>query len=497
MPSVTMPIHGLEKTVSRQVMTTVLREFLEQTGLGNEAKIKIESSLGKNIMKGYGGDDAVVTDPEFKRLWVTWNEEFEMENISTVATFQKEHRPFASDPEIGFLARPVYIDTTLNLNIELTTASRDEIILWKNTIRRQIAQGMTSTLHDIEYKFIMPAPLYDLIYKIHELEETQGGYGRDFYEYLRYLSDGRLVWGSDLTGTFRDVFIKEQQLRVYGTWDIEVLNNSPKESENGKWSTTFTYKITYQKPTNIYVRYPIMVHNQLLPLKYILDRSLIRDTDIHKAMRDRFMASVETFENQIITRLNTHKYPRIPWFDKVDVRDRIPDYKIIASFLCSIRPDDLRTLMTLDDIDPLTFNDVIKTWLASGEHQYITKHYESVLYVKLLEDDRFIEDSILSIDNTLLIEATKDLNIRKTYRICLCVATDFCVLSLGARDRLSQNDPVMSNFFEERYRDNERYTIGEGWHRRGNNTLTKADVLCARSVMKTVQTLSIFSYKLD
>jgi len=482
MTSVVLPLVGLEKTISRNVVTNITREFLIQTGL-DDVKLRIRSSTGDTVFKGYG-KYTTDNEPEVKKLDITYSETVPLEGTEVMASYQNEHRRIAYDPPIDFYARPIYVDTEVTIELSLTTASRDEINIWKNKILTKISQGMTFTLHDVEYKYLLPNHLYHFIKYIHTLEENQGGYGRDFIEYLRYLSDGRLIYGSDIAGVNKGLFAKEVQRRIIGRWDIDALENEIKEYDDGKWNTSFSYKFTYQRPISIYVKYPIIVHNQPLEPKYVVPKSLLNDADSDIVYRDRFLAGLDVLEHQINIDMNSRRYPKIPWFDDRIIDNKRPNTIITASILVGITEDDKRSLLNLRDISPLSMHSKVLQWLADGEHQYVTRIYESLLHISLYENNRFVEDSILEVDADLNVKAKKDLNIRREYRVIISIIDDFCLLNAGAKSRLLANEDVLSIFFEEVEREGKRYSPVRGYY--NIKTYGRKNLNC-NFVMKTVQ----------
>lgn len=494
MPAANIPLTGIEKTVSNRVITSVVRDFLQQTGLDKDTRLKIESTYGKHQTLGYNAleDNAI---PQIKNLKIEYSETIDMENTATVATYQGEHRDFFTSTNPDIHIRPTYIDSKMDISLRFTSTSRDRINRWKNNILTYIARNTSFLVEDLTYMYLLPFHIYDLLNTIHS---KLGNYTTltDFYEWLGYHSDGRLVWGSDLTGTFRDIFVKERQSRVVVLWNIPVLEEMVKEFENGKWGIDFTLTVTYQKPISIHVLYPVLVCNSLLPEKYVLPVSVIRDTDRKKIDRDRLLDGLYLHEEQILVDMVSEKYLKYPWWDDVVVPKYHNDYAIAASILCTISEDDKRTLFSLDDIDPLVINSTIKDWLISGGNERVTKSYEAPIYIKLLENNRYIEDSVLELSTDLTLSATTDLEMCKIYRVVFFAIRNPCFIGSYHKAILEQDYPDLIGLYNEDRHKNYTRNIHGRWVDKPQY-VPKNEFGCPVSVMKTVQTLSIFSYRRD
>ena len=461
MPTAVVQLVGLEKTVTNRVITSVVRSFLEQTNLDKDTRLKIKSSFDQFSTKGLGDlkeDNAI---PQLKNMKIEYEETVDIASTDTMAIHQGEYRDFFTTdvPEVHI--RPVYIDSNMDITIQFKSTSKDRIVTWKNTILTYIARNTAFTIEDLVYTYLLPNQIFNLLWRIYKLAKPHLPLYSDFYQWLGAHSDGRLLWGADLTGTFRDVFIKEVQSRVYVRWDIAILENQVKETEDGKYVTDFVLKLTYQKPISIVAKYPTLICNKLLPEKYILPLSVIRDTDRRQVDRDRFLSDLVLFENQILVDMSGKKYIRYPWWDEGTVPPYHKDFVPIASILVSITEDNLRDLLSLTDMDLLVLNSDIEYWLCNGGNERVTKSYEAPIYIKLLENDRYVEDSAIEVDTDLNIKATKDLSICKEYRIVIFTIKNPCFISVYYRQILERDFPgVVAVYRESGYIYRNR--LGEG-----------------------------------
>ena len=495
MPAEIIPLVGIEKTVSNRVVTSTIRSFLEQSGLDKDTRLKIKSSFDQYNTKGYGSmeDNAI---PELRNMKVEYTETVDRSAYDVMATYQGEYRDFftSDNPEIHM--RPVYVDSNMEISIEFKSTSKDRIVTWKNLLATFAARNSTFSIEDITYTYLLPFQLYDLLDVIYSKIKTHKTAYSDFYQWLGAHSDGRMVWGSDLTGTFRDVFIKETQSRVYITWEIPDMETGIKEVENGQYKTDFTLKLTYQKPISIWVKYPVLVCNKLLPEKYVLPVSVIRDTDRRKVDRDRLLSDLYLFENQIQVDMTGRKYIRYPWWDDIEIPKYHHDYIPIASILCSITDSDKRSLLNLQDLDLLTLNEEVTTWLLAGGYQHITHSYESPIYIKLLEDNRYVEDSILEVSADLDISSTSDLEICRTYRIIVFAIRNPCLIGSYHRSLIEKNNPNLVELYNANaYLSRDRSQEGRIYNE--VEYIPKSTFDCSSMAAKTVQIFSIFSYRIE
>jgi hypothetical protein len=198
-----------------------------------------------------------------------------------------------------------------------------------------------------------------------------------------------------------------------------------------------------------------MVANKIIPSKYlehITNSYNYLNEESRKPLvytqSGHFLSYFEA-HRQLEYRLNTNLPLRIPYFDDYQERKMFPGYAVEATILVDIDETDKRTLLNLKDLKQYYIREPILNYIINGEKDYITKPYQSFIYIGLSQRDKHFNNHILTIDNDLNVKATVDLDLMRETRIIFNFVYDFTYLNKAALKRAAANRDVYLMFLME------------------------------------------------
>lgn len=424
----TVPLVGLEQTFIRPIVTTVIRDLRELIPLMNKLEVK-PGSEGVYTMRttmSENGEHVTTGEPHETTLEVNVEEDFLERDISPTFISQRNELPVLEDERLGLEIKPVRAGIELKLNISIKSTSRSKLMSLYNTMRLRLVQGMTRVNHRVTFQYLIPKNIGLLLTEIHEKREAIAGYGDSFQDYIFKKSDGRLRWVTDVAGKNIDLAVKETWNRFHGRFDDVPLPSKPSYEEgDGLWTMEFTYVLDLDKPTHIHVKYPLMVHNQLLDPKFVLPKGFTLEKDMYKQNRMLFDMALRDFELQHENHYaNLWSYFRVPLYDRWQPPNRLPGMAPLWTALCQLTEDDRRSLLNLRELGDIEVDEDLLNWISVSETQYVIKGFGSLIFIGLYENDILRDAETITLDTDLNLIATEDLDLRKTYRVVMYLMTD-------------------------------------------------------------------------
>ena len=436
MPNVLVPIPAIRHTVYRPVMRQIIEKLKRVSLISKDTGVLLREGEEETFKftDSFYRDERVETpgsNPNDAYILVTTDTILDEESVSTTPVRSDAHPAFWRDPEIRMHLRPVYVRADIVFNITYVSSSREDVYRWYHDLRLKVSQLADINIHDVEYTYMLPGPLLNLLRDVYKLRnEVEVGRWHTFLDYVLYGSTGRLRGMSDMMGDKIELGIDEKQSRIVGQYGFSPLPDKPEyDSDKSKYKVSFEYRVSIEVPVAIKARYPVLICNQLLPSKYVLPTETNNDVEDRPRYTSGTMDGLHTFESTLSNHTTPLGYVRIPGFDDWIIPHTIEKHVPVLSVLAAISKDDRRTLFNLDtDIEPFTLSPVLLDWLRSGEYQYLSKPYFSIFYLQLYRDDKLIDWDTLEITSSLTIQSKVDLQLCKTYHVVLNLLVDVSIL---------------------------------------------------------------------
>lgn len=448
MPNVSIVLPNVDESVFRPLIGDLTQQIQELTNLNFVKDIRFLNYNG--TVQTY---DSAVTDPKARyasftgqnRIWVEAEEDYNPEGWATSIIERNEHVPLFVDSKLGVNIAPILVPSNVTVKFKFTTNSRDEARKWRDDIAMRLAQMRDGYQHTLTFNINLPISLWNLVADVWEAREKVKGYGQTLDEYIKQHSDNDLTIVSNALGHHRSFAFRRRLARINGRFDISPLPEKPVYNDSGGiWECSIAYKFTYDRPLGCRARYPIMVHNQFMPDKYIVDTNHNQNmNDKHKKL-GQTMGYFSQFESYAINGYNCHQdaYIHIPSIDDYTYRTVPKGTATVLLALLRLEKETPHTLLNLSDLDDNLIDEDILNFIREVEHPWLNKPYTSFFGLQFYRDKDLMRSSTIQCDARLNVTPTENLSLRDIYRVRLCLVVDPTLLPVSAFERL-RNYPVV------------------------------------------------------
>lgn len=440
MPNIHVPLPETQQSIFRPIVIEIVKQVQNLTKMKDTTIYFPEDSKmhhAAGTIDSTSDRYVVTTSKRMNNIQV--EEEVDREEISPTFFDGREYRPILEDRLLGLKISPVYAKHNVSVTFNYSTGSKTEALRWLQDMRMKLARMCDINEHSVRYHYNLNRTAYEITKKVHELREQQAGYGDALDDYIRLCATPRLTVIGDLTDKHRIFAVSETQTEIYGTFDFDALPSKPeKDQESGMWVIAFTYKFNYDKPVGCHVRYPIVVHNQLMPYEWVSftseetrarAKAVVEGSRTQEALRD-FRADVQ------IDRVRSQDgVLLIPRFDDFKTSGTLGRTASVVQALAIVPPNDRKELLSLTELGDVVLDDDILEFFRAVEYPFLVQPYKSLFNISLYQGDFLQDHRRLQISNQLVVRSTFDLDIRKVYHLRLSVVTD---LDMVTRDAVSR-----------------------------------------------------------
>lgn len=441
MPNILLPLPGVGQTVSRPVYIDMIQQVQKFTNISKDTKIFFPGDIQKMQTPGSSidsKDDRFAIFNSERHTFIEVEDDYDEGSLGSTALEREEHIPIFTDSKLGVQATPVYATTNVTINFVYRCPSKSEAQRWRDEARARISKMMDINLHKVNYSYQLPLDMVAILQEIHKKREDQFGYGQTFAEYVTSFADPRLTLLGDPVGKDQRLAIAETQTRIQGiyTWDA-LPEKAQRDDQTGTWSISFGYKYSFEKPIELHIRYPVMVHNQLLEADFIEFSDKAYDPNNDNKVFSKSYHALNAFEMDTIMNAvtNPNFIIRIPSYDDFVIQDVLRGTGTILIALSSVE-DDKRTIVNLKDLGDFVIDQDILDFIIQSEYPYICKQYKSILNLGLYRNEFLTSNETLTCDNLLNVKAVNDLDLRNQHRIRLSICVDITYLDQKALLRL-------------------------------------------------------------
>ena len=428
MPHALIPLPDVYESVTRRVAVAVTAQLARIMRLPGDIQVYLPGNTESVPMNGgsFGEcHDTGVRYPAETYLNVRFTEEVDDDHTLTTPVATRQHLPLFDDPVRGIVIRPVYRYVTLAVSLEYNAPNVTVAQRWVDEMRSRISMGRAELHQDLEYHYAIPIPVEILLRHLHEtLEASQAPLGVSFDEYYDRYRQAPTTVLDTLTGTSPTRAIVEHQHEVLGWFDFTTSPPTPEAQDQGNYKSTITYTLRYNRPTQMYCRYPMLVHNRPVgptfspQVPYSTYRRVDRKVSQLKGGLDAF--------------LKTMVVNQIPYIQQPEVDDWVPDTPsprtlTFFSGLLQIKATDRRTLFDLSDLGSYTFTPYVLEYFYHMGNRLFESN--SVFEFRLYENNVQRKDvRFLFKPNGVTVTADRDLDLTRFYHVQIGVIRNWLTL---------------------------------------------------------------------
>jgi hypothetical protein len=444
MPRFSHSLPDSTQSILRPVVISMTKQILEIMNIDPNIRIFYKGETDSVMQPGSeveSGNDKTSKFETGRYIFIDSTDDYDPNSLFSISLNESAGAPVFYDQALGVGLVPLYTPINVQINVKYRTNSESEAKRWREQLRLRLGQGRNINLHKLDYSYQLPEQCLDLLLEIYNKREENFGYGETLTEYIQSHTTNRLTIVSDQTNKNTVLSIAEREIRIQGYLDSDSLPEKPeKDDEKSFWTVSFAYNFSFNKPFAVFCKYPISVHNTLLPYEYInyTNRAYTTNNEIMafqgSAMALRNFEADQTLNN--IRSPNSHI--KLPEFDDYVIPQSPNGTGTVALALVSLNaPNDYRFLLNLEtDLDPVVLDKDIVDFLKTSEYPLIGRLYQSIFNLSLYKDDKLMSTNMLSVDQNLNVRSTYDLDPRHQWRVRIGLITDLTLLNKPAFDRM-------------------------------------------------------------
>jgi hypothetical protein len=440
MPQLILPVPETLESVSRPVALQVLRQISQQLQIPQNIQIIFPGDalaipyIGSTLAK-----DTVPQRFNVEQRYRVDIEETYPEGYGLSTRFgQPDDFFFFYDKALGVYIKPSYQRVEMKLNVTYRSTSRTDADLWENRTKKKVSQGQQDHLLEIGYHYPLPASAIGLLCQIYDMRQANKPYDDDIGKWMRQCFSPKFSVISNLAGRQETFVIRENQIRILGWFDFD--HSPPKFDRSvdaGAWDASFTYTFSFDKCETVVMRYPLMIHNQIMP-------HVFRDTTKVKEITDIIaQGSVSTEAFNRISHLGRAPAtwtlpPGIPvpvdddWLPEIEP----PNTTNLMRLLLQVDPADPKALVNLNSLGEWRFDVKTRNYMkACGNN--LRDLYESVFKIDLYRNKEYMNSKLIMIDDDLNLHYDEALDEREYYHLTISLMYDLALLSDAAKRLLS------------------------------------------------------------
>lgn len=453
MPNVSITLPDTSQSVSRPIVFDIIDQIRDITKINKDTKIYFPGDILAMQTPGTSIDSNTERFASFNTnniVFIEVEEDFDHDTLGSTAVAGKEHIPVFIDQDLDVRMAPVYATTNIIINFKYRCVSKTEALRWRDDIRMRVSQMRDVNLHDLTYHYSLPLELLVLLVAIHETKELVEPYDETFEEFMRRNSTTRLSLIGDLVNQDARLAISEKQCRIVGMFTWDAIPDKPEREDTGTWVASFSYKFSYEKPIACNFKYPVMIHNNLLPQQYTFGNDQSYDLYLVDKSYTLSLGALAGFESDTIMdhRVQPHFLLRLPDFDDYQLPSCPPGTGSAFIALCEVDLTDKRTLLNLNELGDVVIDHDILQFIKEVEYPFMCNLYHSIFHLSLYRNNYLTTSGTLALDAQMDVKAVANLNLRHQHRVRLSIITDLTLLTREALDRLRRYPKVLAKVIQ-------------------------------------------------
>lgn len=466
------PIPEVHRTVTRPITMDIIREVLAITGIDpKEFRTKMlgyadaESVPGSTIEPGKEPPNRLATD---EKITMEITEEDIGNNITPVR--YPDNTPVFHDKDLKITLTPVMSLTKTTVSVVINVPSRVRATNWLAEVKRRIYQTQMTNYHTVDYHYPIPKPFTYYLLKMHEMREAVEGLNEGFGEWMKRCFVNRWTVVSNLKGHESLLAVQERQTNIYGWFNFDFEPEKPeKNAENPSgWEIRFEYTFHYQRPDSMVFAYPLMIHNQLLPIEMI---DTERKDDI--TTYNTYQGATADAYDKIVFQNNKEAMTVPPGVVEPYFDDWYPPtyplyYFDLARTLISVDKDNPRWAVSLDDVSGyFDFKPEILAFMKKVTNKLVIP-YSSIFNIRLFRWDSTIAYPNVSVTSDLKLMTDFDMKLTDMWHVAVYVLGNPLKLNPDGWEDIIDDCKVFHEWFEslfgDKYKDKIKCICDENGH---------------------------------
>lgn len=263
MPVQIVEVPDIDSTAKKQILDSVVVNFLEHTGLKSSDVYFMDPLSNSHQPSSTMNDDGKISFSNGDRITLEFDEQRNEETrISRRPGFHFE-TPFFLDKEYNVKLMPSMVCYDASLTIRRRAASRAILTQWINEFQRKADMSRNSLITMSNYFYYIPYPALNLLAECYRARTAKVDYGDTLKSYLRNNFSEAVTVVAGEGGVGGDFAVKMNECRIVLT--IEDQEPRLEKYDDGTaWTAEVTCKFTYSRPEAVVMSYPMLINNTML-----------------------------------------------------------------------------------------------------------------------------------------------------------------------------------------------------------------------------------------
>lgn len=337
-----------------------------------------------------------------------------------------QNKKIISCKKLGLDMYPIYQNRIMTITLNITSSSRVRLNKMISRIKAAMHSSDVLLTHQISYDYELPKPCNFLLMDMYDLMEANHGYGWKYVDWIESIKEEHVQYSARIDGNLPILGVRENGVNVL-THLVDAAREPKKEKSDdvGGWKASIDIEMRYQRPNEIRVSYPPIVHNQLL-------------SDIWFNTKPNYTYRKHGASGSIATMAAEYWKWNLGWgvpgasgygfyepeFDDWQVMTHEPNLHHLLTCLIAVDEGDRKALFDIkNDIIDHKFNELVLDVLKVDP---VTLFHpgKNIITAYIHNWNKEITPEYLEIDNDLVIRCLYDLDPRDYHHITFYLNTD-------------------------------------------------------------------------
>jgi len=328
---------------------------------------------------------------------------------------QQRNYPIIADSSTGLIAMPIYRFMKIEVKFSYIGQSKVKVQRMVNRLQSFYNAGGYSLSHNLEYSYLLPGSLVNLIGNIARLKEVS------FEDFIKTASnlefDNAIKRGSDYkVPAFRGVYEN-----IFGYIEENPSELVIEKNSDTSYTMEFSYHLTVKEPYALSIKYPILVNNKRIDDKWLPNEKIAVMTNKDKVELMDINKVIKEYNNVVPPGAIAHKVPDYDNFFPVEYINNTSKFGLI-SILLEVDENNPKFLFSLDNLRYIGVPDYMIEYCKTTNDRELFSPGKAALIFDLFEIDN-IKNHGLHLEGYNVI-ADVPLSIDKTYHIVISVILD-------------------------------------------------------------------------
>lgn len=338
-------------------------------------------------------------------------------------------RPLFHDREFGITIFEQSAPCSMLLQCTMHFKSKEEAYRAPLRLFNQFREGSVFMVSDLIFDYPLPETAQYILGEIYQRKRYSTKFNR-FYDYLQYWSEQKISMNQNRDGTRNELVVKKHLTEILTA--VDYSDDEPGTETIGSdapvmFTVPFQCTVQFNMPNTLYLHYPIMIENSMLPLKAIALPEAVRHKIIKSSMTDMGMDGL--FQ---VYKLMNKEHVQTPFYDDWQVpfeaAATVASYRaFLISAQCIDEKDPVNTLdlkksVGDDFILPSLVLDTIREQEAIKKGSTFDK--DSIFNVTVYYGDEEVDKSKYTLSDDLVM-TFKGRGLNQVYRVVMSELTVF------------------------------------------------------------------------